>query len=167
MVESIEYSFWNKIFNHDSREMNEIEDNSVSLAVTSPPYNVTKQYDEDLTLKEYLELLEDVMHETLRILKPGGIFALNIANVGRKPYIPLNCYIIHIFMKLGYEIVDEIIWNKAASAGGSCAWGSWKSASNPCLRDVHEYIIIARKKSGAKKNKIPFEDVIHEDLPVK
>ena len=39
----------------------------------------------------------------------------------------------------------EIIWDKSASAGTSCAWGSWKSASNPVLRDIHEYILVFSK----------------------
>jgi site-specific DNA-methyltransferase (adenine-specific) len=58
---------------------------------------------------------------------------------------------------LDFYIHDEIIWNKAASAGGSCAWGSWKSASNPSLRDIHEYIIIATKECNDLN--IPKEDL--------
>ncbi|MHA1682554.1 MAG: DNA-methyltransferase, partial [Promethearchaeota archaeon] len=138
----------NDIFCQDAREMIQLEDNSVDLMITSPPYNATKQYDEDLSLKEYLKLIEDVLKEVYRVLKPSGIAALNIANVGRKPYLPLDCFIIQIFLKIGYEINAELIWNKEASAGGSCAWGSWQSASNPSLRDVHEYIIIATKGDG-------------------
>ncbi|MHA1870131.1 MAG: DNA-methyltransferase [Promethearchaeota archaeon] len=135
----------NKIFCQDARSMTQLGDASVNLMVTSPPYNVTKQYDEDLSLKEYLNLIEDVHKEVYRVLVPGGFIGLNIANVGRKPYIPLDCYFIEILEKLGFEIIQEIVWDKGASAGQSCAWGSWQSASNPSLRDVHEYIIIARK----------------------
>ena len=128
--------------------MHQLADNSIHLMITSPPYNVTKQYDENLNLDEYLTLISDVLKETFRVLVPGGKIALNIANLGRKPYIPLDCYIIDILMKRNYLILEEIIWNKAASAGGSCAWGSWLSASNPTLRDVHEYIIIAQKTNS-------------------
>lgn len=137
--------FENHIFLQDSRDMHQLPDNSIHLMVTSPPYNVTKQYDENLSLSEYLQLIRGVLIEVNRVLIPGGIVALNIANVGRKPYIPLNCYFIEILSELGYEMLEEVIWDKGASAGGSCAWGSWKSASNPSLRDVHEYIILARK----------------------
>ena len=47
--------------------------------------------------------------------------------------------------KIGFLMRGEIIWDKSASAGSSCAWGSFKSASNPCLRDIHEYILVFSK----------------------
>ncbi len=144
-------SSWNKIYCQDCRKMTQLKDESIHLMVTSPPYNVTKQYDENLNLNEYLAFIEDVHKEIFRVLVPGGIIALNIANVGRKPYLPLDCYFIEILEKLHFDIIQEIIWDKAASAGGSCAWGSWQSASNPSLRDVHEYIIIARKPDLHRK----------------
>lgn len=128
--------------------MHQIADNSIHLVITSPPYNVTKQYDKNLNLDEYLALISDILKEVWRVLVPGGKIALNIANLGRKPYIPLDCYIIDILINFNYSILEEIIWNKAASAGGSCAWGSWLSASNPTLRDVHEYIIVAQKSNS-------------------
>jgi len=135
----------NYIYHSDAQSMSDLPDGSIKLMVTSPPYNVTKDYDENLTLKEYLNLLINVFSEVYRVLTDSGICAVNIANVGRKPYIPLDCYVIQILYNIGYSVHQEIIWNKAASAGSSCAWGSWKSASNPSLRDVHEYIIIASK----------------------
>ncbi|MHA1294411.1 MAG: DNA-methyltransferase [Promethearchaeota archaeon] len=149
----------------DSRKMYLIQDNSIHLMITSPPYNVSKEYDNDLTLKEYLELLMAVFRETWRVLVPGGRTAINIANVGRKPYIPLHSYIIKIMHKIGFHMRGEIIWNKAASAGVSTAWGSFASASNPCLRDVHEYILVFSKltnklEKGNKKNTIKKEDFI-------
>ncbi|MHA1335744.1 MAG: DNA-methyltransferase [Promethearchaeota archaeon] len=140
----------------DSRKMDEIPDNSIHLMITSPPYNVTKEYDENLTLKEYLKLLEDVFREVWRVLVPGGRAAVNITNVGRKPYIPLHAFIINIMLKIGFHMRGEIIWNKGASAGISCAWGSFASASNPCLRDIHEYILVFSKLINKleKKNKV-------------
>ena len=56
----------------DSRDMSMIPPNSVQLMVTSPPYNVSKEYDEDLSLQEYLAMLKDVFTETYRVLAPGG-----------------------------------------------------------------------------------------------
>jgi len=143
----------------DSKKMNQLPDNSVHLTITSPPYNVTKDYDDNLTLIEYLKLLTEVLEEIWRVLVPGGRAAINIANIGRKPYIPLHSYIIEIMHKIGFHMRGEIIWNKAASAGVSTAWGSFASASNPCLRDVHEYILIFSKitnrlEKGEKKNTI-------------
>ena len=132
----------NKIYQHDSREMKHLPDNSVHLMITSPPYNVGKEYEGDLSLQEYIELLYGVMQETYRVLVDGGRVCVNIANVGRKPYIPLHLYVLDIARDLGYFMRGEIIWYKGASAGSSCAWGSWQSASNPVLRDEHEYILV-------------------------
>lgn len=154
--------FENKIIFGNSEHMKEIPGNSVHLMITSPPYNVSKDYDNDLTLKEYLSLLKNVFKETYRVLVPGGRACINVANVGRKPYIPFSDYISQIMIKLGYNMRGEIIWNKAASVGSSTAWGSWQSATNPILRDVHEYILVFSKGSykreqGHKLNTITAE----------
>ena len=120
--------------------------------ITSPPYNVGKDYDDDLSQEEYILLLQDVMQEVYRILIPGGRACINVANVGRRPYIPLNNLINQIMLSLGFFMRGEIIWDKGASAGGSCAWGSWQSASNPVLRDVHEYIMVYSKQSFSRND---------------
>ena len=126
----------------DSRDMHQLPDNSVHLMITSPPYNVGKDYDADLTLAEYKDLLSGVMTEVYRVLVEGGRACINIANVGRSPYIPLHLYVTEIAHSCGLFMRGEIIWDKGASAGTSCAWGSWQSSSNPVLRDVHEYILV-------------------------
>lgn len=135
----------NQVIAGDSRSMGELPDGCVHLMVTSPPYNVGKDYDEDLTLDEYRDLLRDVFRETYRVLAPGGRACVNVANLGRRPYLPLHSFIIEDMLALGFLMRGEIIWNKAASSGGSTAWGSWMSASNPTLRDVHEYILVFSK----------------------
>ncbi len=132
----------------DSRSMKGIPDNSIHLMITSPPYNVSKEYDDDLTLQQYLDLLFTVFSEVWRVLVPGGRAAINVANIGRKPYIPLHSFIIQTMLDIGYHMRGEIIWDKGASAGVSTAWGSFSSASNPCLRDVHEYILVFSKISN-------------------
>ena len=134
-----------QIFCKDARDMSELPNNSIHLMVTSPPYNVGKDYDGDLSLDEYRALLRSVFTEAFRVLVPGGRACVNVANVGRRPYIPLHAYIIGDMLEIGFRMRGEIIWNKAASAGGSTAWGSWLSASNPTLRDVHEYILVFSK----------------------
>ena len=131
----------------DSRNMSMIPDESVHLMVTSPPYNVGKDYDEDLGLEEYRRLSKDVFEEVYRKLVVGGRACVNIANLGRRPYIPLHSYIIEEMAELGFLMRGEIIWSKAASAGSSTAWGSWLSASNPTLRDIHEYLLVFSKGS--------------------
>jgi len=131
----------------DSRDMSMLPDESVHLMVTSPPYNVGKEYDEDLDMDEYRGLLKAVFREVYRKLVGGGRACVNVANLGRRPYIPLHSFIIEDMLDLGFLMRGEIIWQKAASAGASTAWGSWMSASNPTLRDVHEYILVFSKGS--------------------
>lgn len=135
----------NSIILGSSENMKEIPSNSVHLMITSPPYNVTKEYDDNLTLAQYLELLERVLAETYRVLVNGGRACVNLANVGRKPYIPFSDLISQLMIRIGFNMRGEIIWNKGSSAGVSMAWGSFQSASNPVLRDVHEYILIFSK----------------------
>jgi site-specific DNA-methyltransferase (adenine-specific) len=141
--------------------MNELPDNSVHLMITSPPYNVSKDYDEDLSLEEYLSLLKRAFTETYRVLVNGGRACINVANLGRKPYIPLSDYISKIMIDIGYNMRGEIIWNKAASASPSTAWGSWQSASNPILRDIHEYILIFSK---GEYKRIRKKDEMHSKI---
>jgi site-specific DNA-methyltransferase (adenine-specific) len=133
------------IFHASSESMSDLPDNSVHLMVTSPPYNVGKDYDDDLTLAEYLSFLKRVWVETYRVLVPGGRACVNIANLGRKPYIPLHAFILRDLIEVGFLMCGEIIWDKGASASSSTAWGSWQSASNPTLRDTHEYILVFSK----------------------
>lgn len=152
----------NRIFCASSERMKELPDCSVHLMVTSPPYNVTKEYDDDLTLDEYRTLLRSVWKETHRVLVPGGRACVNVANLGRKPYIPLHGYIIDDLEGIGYLMRGEVIWNKASSASPSTAWGSWKSAVNPVLRDVHEYILIFSKETFSRK-RMEKENTIERD----
>ena len=139
--------YLNSIINSSCTNMKELPDNSLHLMITSPPYNVSKEYDDDLSLKEYLDILRNAFFETYRVLVNGGRACINVANLGRKPYIPLSDYISNMMIEIGFNMRGEIIWNKAASASPSTAWGSWQSAANPILRDIHEYILIFSKGS--------------------
>lgn len=150
-----------KVFCKSSERMDELPDSSIHLMMTSPPYNVGKEYDEDLTMDEYRQLLRNVFKETKRVLVNGGRVCINVANIGRKPYIPLHVFIIQDMLDLGFLMRGEIIWNKSASSGTSTAWGSWQSAANPTLRDTHEYIMVFSKGSFSRpKNR---EDTITKD----
>jgi modification methylase len=137
--------YLDRVFEHSSEQMTELPDNSVALMVTSPPYHVGKEYDADTSFEEFLGLLRAVLAETHRVLEPGGRAVVNVANLGRRPYVPLASFVTHIALDLGFFPRGEIIWVKAAGAGGNCAWGSWLSASNPTLRDVHEYCLCFSK----------------------
>jgi site-specific DNA-methyltransferase (adenine-specific) len=138
------------IYNADCRFMEELDDKSVQLVVTSPPYNVGKKYNyyqDREPLERYLEFLMMVWRECERVLVPGGRLAINIANTGRNPYIPLHSFIIQQCLELGLLMRGEILWDKSATAGVSTAWGSFARASNPTLRDTHEYIMVFSKET--------------------
>jgi DNA modification methylase len=127
--------------------------NSVALVVTSPPYFSGKEYEQALgrghipgSYLEYLGMLRDVFAECKRVLEPGGRIAVNVANLGRKPYRSLSTDIVRILQDdLRLLLRGEVIWRKGEGANGSCAWGSFRSAANPVLRDVTERVVIASK----------------------
>jgi site-specific DNA-methyltransferase (adenine-specific) len=137
----------------DARDMSVVPDNSVALVVTSPPYFAGKQYEEELdqagvpsSYAEFLEMLEGVFAECVRVLEPGGRIAVNVANLGRKPYRSLSADVIGILQdRLRLLLRGEIIWQKQEGASGNCAWGSFRSPSNPSLRDFTERVVVASK----------------------
>ena len=142
-----------EIFHGSSESMTEVADDSVALMVTSPPYHVGKDYDSDDSFEGYLELLRRVFTETYRVLEPGGRAVVNVANLGRRPYIPLNAHVALMMADIGFLMRGEVIWRKGAGANGSCAWGSWRSASNPTLRDTHEYCLCFSKGDFRRRRK--------------
>lgn len=160
----------------DSRHMVDVGDNSVALVVTSPPYYAAKEYELErgeggipTSYVEYLQMLHDVFQECWRVLEPGGRVAINVANLGRRPYRSLSSDVIRILQDdIGFLLRGEIIWVKAEGASGSCAWGSFQSAANPVLRDLTERVIVASKlrldrsftKKQRKERGLPSEDSI-------
>ena len=144
-----------QLFCDDARTMTnqQVADNSVALVVTSPPYFTGKEYELDAgkghvpaTYVEYLDLIHDVLAVCVDKLEPGGRMAINVANLGRKPYRSLSADMIFILQdRLGLLLRGEVIWQKAKGAGGSCAWGSFRSPQNPVLRDVTERVLVASK----------------------
>jgi len=158
----------------DSRQMDELPDNSVALVVTSPPYFVGKDYELAMLAPDgsevpqkycdYLEMLTAVFSECVRVLEPGGRIAVNVANLGRKPYRSLSADVIGILQdELRMLLRGEIIWRKAAGSSGSCAWGSFCKPSNPVLRDLTERVIVAGK--GRFDRAIPAAKRKEQGLP--
>jgi site-specific DNA-methyltransferase (adenine-specific) len=133
--------------------MQNVPDNSVALAFTSPPYNVGKDYDDNMDLQRYLSLIRDVGKEVYRTLRPGGRYVINVANLGRKPYMPLHSFFYGLHIEMGFLPMGEIIWQKGRGASNSCAWGSWQSAKAPRLRDIHEYLLVFAKASFSRPDK--------------
>jgi DNA modification methylase len=151
-----------QVYNHSSEAMGELPDCCVDLMVTSPPYNTGKDYDQDLTMEEYLGFLERVLRETYRVLKEGARVAVNVANLGRKPYIPLHAHLVMLCQEIGFLMRGEIIWDKS-TVSGSCAWGSWLSPANPVLRDTHEYILVFSKGKFGRQDTSGREATISRD----
>jgi DNA modification methylase len=131
---------------HGSAEnMHMLRDNSVALMVTSPSYHVGKDYDTESTFDEYLEHLRRVFIQCHRVLEPGGRAAVNLAGLGRKPYVPLPHLVGEMMRGIGFFPRGEIVWVKGKGASGSVAWGSFCSPMNPVLRDLHEMILVYSK----------------------
>jgi site-specific DNA-methyltransferase (adenine-specific) len=141
------------LFVGDARNMTGLNDSSVALVVTSPPYFAGKEYEQALgeghipgSYIEYLRMLRDVFSECCRVLEPGGRIAVNVANLGRKPFRSLASDVVRILQDdLGLLLRGEVVWLKAEGASGSCAWGSFLSAANPVLRDLSERVVVASK----------------------
>jgi site-specific DNA-methyltransferase (adenine-specific) len=162
----------------DARDMAAVTDASIALVVTSPPYYAGKEYEQALgeghvpaSYVDFLEMLRDVFAECRRVLEPGGRIAVNVANLGRKPYRSLSGDVTRILQDdLGLLLRGEIVWQKARGASGSIAVGSYLSASNPVLRDVSERVVVASKgrfdravgRKEREERGLPFENTIEK-----
>ncbi len=160
-----------RLFCGDSRDMAVVDDASIALVVTSPPYFAAKEYEQAAgtgnvagTYLEYLAMLGDVFAECVRVLEPGGRMAVNVANLGRRPYRSLSADVIRILGDdLGLLLRGEVVWVKAEGASGSCAWGSYASSAAPAIRDVSERIVLASK--GRFDRALTRAERASQDLP--
>ena len=143
----------NIIFNKSAEKMDDLIDNCISLTVTSPPYNVGKLSDNDLSDEAYWKLMKQCFKEVYRVTESGGRLVINVANLGRKPYIPFSNMFTDLMVELGFLMRGEIIWQKSKGANANFAWGSWLSASNPVIRDIHEYCLVFSKEGMSKGSK--------------
>jgi len=143
-----------KLINGDVRDaLPTIEDDSIDLIVTSPPYNVEKSYEAGVSQDEYISMINAACKEFKRVLKPDGRFAINVPLTMTKLHIgPAKGEEKHIIrlvmhewetaiLAAGLKIRDYIVWNQSNS-GNDTAWGSFMSASSPWIRHQAEIIII-------------------------
>ena len=143
----------NKIINKSSENMKELVDNCIALTITSPPYNIGKLSDVDMSDEDYWKMIKKCFKEVYRVTESGGRLVVNVANLGRKPYIPFSDKYTELLISLGFIMRGEIIWQKSKGANANFAWGSWLSASNPVIRDIHEYCLVFSKDSMTKASK--------------
>ena len=139
----------NKIIHGDVlKKLAGLSPDSVHLIVTSPPYNLSIDYDnhtDDLSESTYLEWMANVWAECNRVLCDGGRLCINIGENKRQNIAsPTFSAFIQQCVELKMLYRGTLIWNKN-SAAKHCAWGSWKSPSNPHIVPRHEYIIAFSK----------------------
>ncbi len=147
-------------------EMKKISSNSVHLAITSPPYNVGKDYDahnDEMDYSEYLDWLNKVWTETKRVLVPGGRFCLNIAPTGISEFVPIHHDFANQLRRLGMAFRTEIVWYKQTMLKRT-AWGSWKSPANPHIVPSWEYILVFSKDSARLEGLPEKADITAEEF---
>lgn len=147
-------------------ELKKLPSNSVHLTITSPPYNVGKDYDthsDNMDYKEYLDWLLKVWKEVKRVLVPGGRFCLNIAPTGIKDFIPIHHDFSNQLRKIGFKFRTEILWYKQTMLKRT-AWGSWKSPSNPHVVPSWEYVLVFSKNGDQLKGLSKNADITQEEF---
>lgn len=165
----------------DAREL-DLEDESVGLAITSPPYWNKADYGTGSSnlgntdgYLEFVESLRPAFSEVFRVLAPGRKFCVNTANVNQHTdhgllTFPLATDLVILLRQLGFVLVNEIIWNKDGTGGkwGSAngqrpIFGSYPYPPNFLFKNVHEYIIIVAKppaKRSTGKTVLPYDEVM-------
>src|SRR3989344_5615056 len=157
----------NKFINGDVLEvMKNLPDNSIHLAITSPPYNVGKNYDshnDEMAYSDYLTWLNKVWMETKRVLIPGGRFCLNIAPTGIRNFIPIHHDFTNQLRNMGMIFRTEIVWYKQTMLKRT-AWGSFKSPSNPHIVPSWEYVLIFSKDKPSLEGNSENADITDEEF---
>lgn len=151
-------------------QINRIDDDSVDLVLTSPPYNVRlgdnklkkdkyKDYDDNLPYEDYLSWMTSLFTECNRVLKKGGRFIINIGD-GQNGSVPTHVDFTYRLLKLDqfskvygnynpFKMITTIVWDKK-QIGNSCSWGSFQSPSCPSFPTPFEFLIVVGK--GTKKH---------------
>lgn len=139
----------NQIYNIDCEKGIELlENNSINLMITSPPYNVDLDYDvynDKKNYNEYILWLKNIFIKLKSKMTNDGRLCLNVGNLNNGS-TPLTSDIIQFMKEIEYGVYTTIIWNKNHT---SCrtAWGSWLSPSQPSFPTTFEFILIFYNKS--------------------
>jgi len=157
-----------KIINGDSRQMAELPDNSVHLAITSPPYWQLKDYGTDNQIgfhdsyENYINNLNLVWKECYRTLHNGCRLCVNIGDqfaravyYGRYKVIPIREEIIKFCENVGFDYMGAIIWQKVTTSnttGGGVQMGSYPYPRNGILKLDYEFILVFKKLGDAPKH---------------
>lgn len=139
----------------DARNMHDVDDRSVDLVVTSPPYNVGVTYDthdDDLPEGKWVDLLSDVFEGVYAALRSGGRFAVNIAVGSGVPCHDKPAIVKDVAEDVGFDLRDKFVWEKGPSEASS-AWGSWRSPSNPRQIFTHEEVLVFFKERPDRPDK--------------
>lgn len=154
------------IYNNDMLRIKSIENNSIDLIVTSPPYNLDIQYasyNDALSYKDYLKLCKKWFLKLYELAKDDGRFCLNIPlDKSKGGYQSVGADLTVLAKSVGWKYKTTIVWNEGNISKGS-AWGSWLSASAPHIIAPVELIVILyknqwKKQSGSKITNIDRED---------
>ncbi len=151
----------------DSRSMNDIQDSSVHLVVTSPPYWQLKDYGSQEQIgfndsyEDYINNLNLVWKECYRVLHPGCRMAINIGDqfarsvyYGRYKVIPIRTEIIKFCETIGFDYMGAIIWQKKTTmntTGGATVMGSYPYPRNGIIEIDYEFILLFKKPGKAPK----------------
>ncbi|WP_323676870.1 site-specific DNA-methyltransferase [Halorubellus sp. PRR65] len=134
-----------------------MSDETVQLTITSPPYNLGKDYDEAgddrRPIAEWRELMDDVIRELFRATAPDGKVCINIAasfdseGDGRYRRVPLRSHVMELCRDAGFDFLDEFAWIKDqyTSHGDGALLGSYPYPTNVPVNQRHEYILVFRK----------------------
>ncbi len=158
---------WAKIITGDSRNMAEVDNESVDLIITSPPYWQIKDYGEssqvgyNQSLHDYLKDLFRVWTESFRVLRAGRRLCINIGDqfarsiiYGRYKIIPLHSEVISQCEELGFDFMGSIIWQKKTTmntTGGATIMGSFPYPPNGMIEIDYEHILIFKKPGDTVK----------------
>ncbi len=155
------------IYNDDFLTTQCVEENSVDLIVTSPPYNVDIHYnsfDDKIHYKKYLEFTELWLEKAYKLSKEDGRLCLNIPldkNKGGQQSVYAD--IVTIAKKIGWKYHSTVVWNEG-NISRRTAWGSWLSASAPYVIAPVEMIVIMYKKRWKKLSKGKKSDITKDEF---